>query len=70
VETTRVRRSSLQELLPSMTLDRIAFPVLDVFERLSPSASTVTMDITFLDEGMRIVRDEEGRRFVYTKADD
>lgn len=70
VQDTRVCGSTAQALLPSLLpLDQWAFPVARVFDTLSPYANTVSVTVTYLDEEMRVVRDEEGRPFVYARAE-
>lgn len=70
VQDTRVCGSTAQALLPSLLpLDQWAFPVAQVFDAVSPYANTVSVTLTYLDEEMRVVRDEDGRPFVYVRAD-
>lgn len=56
VEQTQVLESSLGELLPALAIDQIAFPTTDVFERLRPGSSEISLQTTFLSDNMRISR--------------
>lgn len=56
-------------LLPFLPLDNVAFPVRDVFESLKPSSSIVKAKVTYLDQDFRIMRNDDGKYFVFSRMD-
>jgi hypothetical protein len=68
VDTTQVKGSNVPLLNQFLDDVKLVLPLSQAFTTLTGSVPVVTNKIFYLDEGMRIVRDEDENFFVYTRA--
>lgn len=67
VEKTQVLDSTVAKLLPFLDAD-MAFPSGAALELARPGASTVYLRVTYLDEDLRVSRNEDGRVSVFSRT--
>ena len=68
IEKTQVLDSTVMKMLPfSFDDENIAFPSGSALELAKPGSSSVFMKVIYLDENLRISRNEDDKVFVHSR---